>query len=137
MKLMTKPIAAWWLVSWWSMCRTLVGLATPMGVVAFVGSASTPPICPRTTRTTPFHPCRRRSNALVSHTPTRLLVVSSSSSSSARPRSVRIPPSNPEEVEAARNGNWNYDTGCISNNEDTKKDNNDEINYGDEELEKE
>ena len=45
---------------------------------------------------------------------------SSSSSSlslySRRPNGERIPPSNPEEIEAARNGKWNYEKGCIVEN---------------------
>mmetsp|Transcript_18153 Transcript_18153/g.19678 ORF Transcript_18153/g.19678 Transcript_18153/m.19678 type:complete len:102 (+) Transcript_18153:32-337(+) len=32
---------------------------------------------------------------------------------SRRPDVERVPPSNPEEIEAARNGKWNYEKGYI------------------------
>jgi len=62
----------------------------------------------------------------------RPILVSSSSSSvchsrrrtsdsdggSRRPRPVRIPPSNPEELEAARRGEWNYEKGIIETKDD-------------------
>mmetsp|Transcript_16554 Transcript_16554/g.32917 ORF Transcript_16554/g.32917 Transcript_16554/m.32917 type:complete len:81 (+) Transcript_16554:67-309(+) len=35
------------------------------------------------------------------------------SSRRPRPRPERIPPANPEEVDAARRGDWNYEKGCI------------------------
>lgn len=43
-----------------------------------------------------------------------------------RSRPERIPPSNPEEVDAARRGEWNYETGCIEKKEESPDD---EIDY--------
>ena len=39
-----------------------------------------------------------------------------------RPRPDRIPPSNPEELDAARRGEWNYDKGIIEKKEEEEVD---------------
>ena len=90
-------------------------------LVVTASTAFVPPSITRSIRISMPHTAILLSSSSINYS--RRPSASGGGNGTRRPRPVRIPPSNPEEVDAARRGEWNYEKGIIEKKEE------EEINY--------